>query len=300
MLFVVYINDLPNICASEVKLFADDTKLYTHSDIPGATTALQADLDKLQQWSQDWLLLFHPQKCSVMKLGSKKSEVEYTMQDATQGTTVLEEHEHEKDLGVHVNNKLCFKEHVAKSTAKANKIVGIIRRTFDYLSNDLFAQLYKSLVRPILEYGHSVWQPHHKTHCSEVEDVQRRATKLLAPLRDKPYPERLVILGLPTLEHRRNRGDMIDLYKYMYGIYDSDQPKFEITKDRATRGNSLRIIKKHCRLDVRSGTFSQRVVNTWNDLPEFVVRAPSMKSFKGRLDAHWKNLASVYTPTCQS
>ncbi|KAL8614437.1 hypothetical protein ACOMHN_007773 [Nucella lapillus] len=300
MLFVVYINDLPNICVSEVKLFADDTKLYTRSDIPGATTALQADLDKLQQWSQDWLLRFHPQKCSVMKLGSKKSEVEYTMQDATQGTTVLEEHEHEKDLGVHVDNKLCFKEHVAKSTAKANKIVGIIRRTFDYLSNDLFAQLYKSLVRPILEYGHSVWQPHHKTLCSEVEDVQRRATKLLAPLRDKPYPERLMILGLPTLEHRRNRGDMIDLYKYMYGIYDSDRPKFEITKNRATRGNSLRIIKKHCRLDVRSGTFSQRVVNTWNDLPEFVVRAPSMNSFKGRLDAHWKNLASVHTPTCQS
>ncbi|KAL8594440.1 hypothetical protein ACOMHN_018148 [Nucella lapillus] len=300
MLFVVYINDLPNICVSEVKLFADDTKLYTRSDIPGATTALQADLDKLQQWSQDWLLRFHPQKCSVMKLGSKKSEVEYTMLDATQGTTVLEEHEHEKDLGVHVDNKLCFKEHVAKSTAKANKIVGIIRRTFDYLSNDLFAQLYKSLVRPILEYGHSVWQPHHKTLCSEVEDVQRRATKLLAPLRDKPYPERLMILGLPTLEHRRNRGDMIDLYKYMYGIYDSDRPKFEITKNRATRGNSLRIIKKHCRLDVRSGTFSQRVVNTWNDLPEFVVRAPSMNSFKGRLDAHWKNLASVHTPTCQS
>ncbi|XP_076462066.1 uncharacterized protein LOC143294576 [Babylonia areolata] len=168
------------------------------------------------------------------------------MQDGIQGTIVLEEHEHEKDLGVHVDNKLCFKEHVAKSTAKANRVVGIIRRTFDFLSNDLFVQLYKSLVRPILEYGHSVWQPHHKTLCSEVEDVQRRATKLLVSPRDKPYPERLAILGLPTLEHRRNRGDMIDLYKYIHEIYDSDRPKFEIISDRATRGNSLRINKQHC------------------------------------------------------
>eukprot|EP00745_Piridium_sociabile_P038620 TRINITY_DN7074_c0_g1_i4.p1 TRINITY_DN7074_c0_g1~~TRINITY_DN7074_c0_g1_i4.p1 ORF type:complete len:223 (+),score=50.00 TRINITY_DN7074_c0_g1_i4:280-948(+) len=222
------------------------------------------------------------------------------MQDGTQGTIMLEEHEQEKDLGVIVDNKLGFKEHVAKSTAKANKVVGIIRRTFDFLSNDLFVQLYKSLVRPILEYGHSVWQPHHKTLCSEVEDVQRRATKLLATLRDKPYPERLAILRLPTLEHRRNRGDMIDLYKYIHGIYESDRPKFEIISDRTTRGNSLRINKKRCRLEVRCGTFSQRVVNKWNDLPESVVRAPSMNSFKSRLDAHWKDLESVYNPICQS
>ena len=67
------------------------------------------------------------------------------------------------------------------------------------------------------------------------------------------------------------RGDMIDLYKFIHGIYNSDRPKFEITKDRATRGNSLRIIKKHCRLDVHSGTFSQRVVNMWNDLPKTVA-----------------------------
>ena len=81
------------------------------------------------------------------------------MQDTTQGATVshvLEEHEHEKNLGVHVDNKLCFKEHVAKNTAKANEILCIIRRTFDYLSNEVYVQLFKILVRPILEYGHSV------------------------------------------------------------------------------------------------------------------------------------------------
>ncbi|KAK3795982.1 hypothetical protein RRG08_042974 [Elysia crispata] len=109
---------------------------------------------------------------------------------------VLEEHVVEKDLGVYVDNALSFKEHVIRSTAKANKVVGIIRRTFDFLTDDLLVRLYKSLVRPLLEYGHSVWQPQHKTLCSDVEDVQRRATKLLASIRDKPYPERLATLRL--------------------------------------------------------------------------------------------------------
>ena len=199
MLFVMYINDLPDVCTSNVKLFADDTKLFTRSDDEAATTAMQEDLNRLKQWSNDWLLRFHPQKCSVLKLGSKKSGTKYTMKEKGNGEEheiVLEEHVVEKDLGVYVDNALSFKEHVIRSTAKANKVVGIIRRTFDFLTDDLLVRLYKSLVRPLLEYGHSVWQPQHKTLCSDVEDVQRRATKLLASIRDKPYPERLATLRL--------------------------------------------------------------------------------------------------------
>ena len=87
--------------------------------------------------------------------------------------------------------QLNFKQHVTHCTSKANRIVGIIRRSFNHLTNKMFVQLFKALVRPILEYGHSVWQPHQKTLCSDLEDVQRRATKMLAHLKDKPYPERL-------------------------------------------------------------------------------------------------------------
>ncbi|XP_076443974.1 uncharacterized protein LOC143282259 [Babylonia areolata] len=210
----------------------------------------------------------------------------------------LEEHEVEKDLGVFVDSKLTFKEHVAKTTAKANTVVGIIRRTFDFLDDNLFMNLYKSLVRPILEYGHSVYQPYHKTLCSDIEDVQRRATKQLPTVRDLPYPERLRHLRLPSLEHRRNRGDMIDTYKYMHGLYDVDRPRLEPATSHNTWGHSLRIKKKHCRLNVHSSSFSQRVVNSWNNLPDSVVTAPTLNCFKSRLDAHWQQLPSVYEPSC--
>ncbi|KAA0198864.1 hypothetical protein HAZT_HAZT001690 [Hyalella azteca] len=77
----------------------------------------------------------------------------------------------------------------------------------------------------LLEYAHSVWQLQHKTLCADLEDVQRRATKLIASLKDKPYQERLVAFSLPSLEHCRLRGDMIDVFKYVHGAYDADRPK---------------------------------------------------------------------------
>jgi hypothetical protein len=90
-----------------------------------------------------------------------------------------------------VDSGLVFKGHVAYCTAKANKVVGIICRSFDHLTEHTFVKLYKSLVCPLLEYRNCVWQPHHKTLSSDIEDVQRWATKLLGLLTDKPYPERL-------------------------------------------------------------------------------------------------------------
>ncbi|KAK3748516.1 hypothetical protein RRG08_008677 [Elysia crispata] len=183
------------------------------------------------------------------------------------------------------------------TTTKANRILGVIRRSFDHLTDHTFVQLYKALVRPILEYGHSVWQPVLETLQQDIEDVQRRATKLIGHLKDKPYPERLSILKLPSLEHRRRRGDMIDLFKYVTGIYDASRPIFELAPNSNTRGHSKKLIKKRSRLAVRSNFFSERVVSGWS-LPESVVSAPSVNAFKNRLDAHWTTHPAIYNPEC--
>jgi hypothetical protein len=92
LLFVVFINDLPDSESSSVKMIADDTKVYQRSDITGATTEIQNDIDKLQRWSDDWFLRFHPQKCSVLKLGAKKSDANYYMKskDANDDDCILQ------------------------------------------------------------------------------------------------------------------------------------------------------------------------------------------------------------------
>ncbi|KAK3757934.1 hypothetical protein RRG08_058248 [Elysia crispata] len=151
------------------------------------------------------------------------SDETYFMADknSTSGKHPLKTSKAEKDLGVVVDSQLNFKDHISQATTKANRILGVIRRSFDHLTDHTFVQLYKALVRPILEYGHSVWQPVLETLQQDIVDVQSRATKLIGHLKDKPYPERLSILKLPSLEHRRHRGDMIDLFKYVTGIYDA-------------------------------------------------------------------------------
>ena len=303
LLFVVFINDLPANVSSPVKMFADDTKIYIRSDIPGAPCDLQNDINILQKWTEDWLLRFHPQKCSVLKLGAKKTEARYFMKSKDANgmdcTIQLQESESEKDLGITIDNKLSFKQHVHQCTAKANRTVGIIRRSFTNLSDKIFVSLYTSLVRPSLEYGQSVWNPQLKQLCRELEDVQRRATKLLPSLKDKPYPERLKCLGLPSLEHRRCRGDMIEVYKYLHGMYCIRRPCFEHPPaNLGLRGTTLKLQKNRFRLNIRGHFFSNRVISTWNSLPQSVVDAPSVNAFKNRLDTHWLFLPALYDPTC--
>ena len=107
--------------------------------------------------------------------------------DGNRLTTVLKSTKSEKDLGVVIDEKLTFQQHVEQCTTKANRTVGIIRRFFQHLSEQTFTLLFKSLVRPILEYGNVVWQPMAKGLCSQIEDVQRRATKLLGHIKNL-YP----------------------------------------------------------------------------------------------------------------
>ena len=219
------------------------------------------------------------------------------VKNSTSGIHPLKTSKAEKDLGVVVDSQLNFKDHISQAVTKANRILGVIRRSFDHLTDYTFVQLYnKALVRPILEYGHSVWQPVLETLQQDIEDVQRRATKLIGHLKDKPYPERLSILKLLSLEHRRGRGDMIDLFKYVTGIYDASRPIFELAPNSNTRGHSKKLIKKRSRLAVRSNFFSERVVSGWNSLPESVVSAPSVNAFKNRLDAHWATHPAIYNP----
>ena len=131
-----------------MKLFADDTKLYTRSGTVDLTNSSQTDLNKLQEWSIIKQLEFHQQKCNVLKLGTTKSEAQYYMQKTPEDVTKLCDRKKEKDLGVTVDDHLSFKEHIASAVAKANRVLGVIRRSFQQLDRDTIVTLYKSMVGP--------------------------------------------------------------------------------------------------------------------------------------------------------
>ena len=113
----------------------------------------------------------------------------------------------------------------------------------------------------------------------------------------RPMYRRLRTLGLPSLEHRRLRGDMIEVHKYLHGHYYVHRPAFKPSLNDNLRGNSQKL---KFRLDVRGNFFSNRVVDQWNGLPNSVVLAPSINAFKSRLDKHWSDMPSLCDPLCQS
>ena len=236
-----------------------------------------------------------PQKCHHLHVGNNMEDTAYTMETTT-GTISIEKVKSEKDLGVIFDSKLTFTEHISTKVSKANQIVGLIFRTFTFMVREMFLNLFKSLVRPHLEYAATIWAPVYKKDAIQIENVQRRATRLVSDLKNLSYTERLKTLGLPYLENRRDRADMIQVYKILNGIDKVGKDFLFTMSDNPTRGHPLKIFKKRYRLKVRGHCFSNRVVDGWNNLPSEVVTAPSLNSFKPRLNQCWKGHPYKFEP----
>ena len=192
----------------------------------------------------------------------------------------------EKDLGVKIDERLSFQNEIDLRVKKANRIMGLIRRTFVHLSATTFTKLFKALVRPHLEYAAPVWSPHLQGNLKKLESVQRRATKQVPGLHHESYKERLRILKLPSLEHRRVRGDLIETYKIIQGTYNINSQDFFSLNTSTTRGHSKKLNKPRVNTSLRLHSFSFRTIKRWNNLPDTVIQAPSLNSFKSRLDRH--------------
>ena len=178
----------------------------------------------------------------------------------------------------------------------------MLRRTFVYLDKNVFKQLFVTIVRPHLEYGAPIWNPCTRKMINHIESVQRRATKLIPGMFDLKYRERLESMKLPTLQYRRYRGDMIEVYKLSHNFYDENSSKnllnFQaMNKNRYNiRGHPFKINKLKFKTDIRKNYFKCRVAEQWNNLPNYIATAPSRNSFKNQLDRLWERDGIMYDP----
>ena len=288
LLFILYVSNVPDLIESNLKMFADDTKIYSVIKSFHDSLKLQHDINKLMQWSSVWLLRFNAAKCKVMQIGNSLP-ASYTMYNGTTNvSTDLELVNEEKDLGVWCTSDLKPSLHCQKAAVKATQVLGLIRRSFRIDSTDMFIFLYKMYVRPHLEYCVQSWSPYLARDIDTLEKVQRRATKHLRGLAHLTYESRLEILDLYSLYCRRQRGDMIETYKILKRHYDLDPSTFFTLNTATTRGHSLKLFKERSRLLVRQNFFTNRIVNLWNSLPDFIISAPTVATFKLRLDNFWK------------
>ena len=161
---------------------------------------------------------------------------------------------------------------------RANKLVGWIRRTFYFMDKELFLMVYKCLIRSVLDYGSPVWNPSTKKYRQLLENVQRRAMKLVPELKMLSYQGRLRKF-LPTLYYRRNRYDLIQLFKIIAHIEYTDAANFGLEfNDNNTKGHIAH------NKSFRQQSFPVRCIDDWNRLPDCVVEIDTVLSFKTQLD----------------
>lgn len=283
-LFLIYINDLPEITVNPLKIFADDSKLLGRSSHPEHRDSLQKDITAISEWAERWQIRLNYEKCSCLHFGKHLNGNKYTIIENSEPHEIKNSNT-EKDLGVKIDQDLKFKDHIHDITSRANRMIGLIRRTFDFVSPKNFVNLYKAVVRPILEYNQVVWSPHLEYLINEIENVQRRATKMLPGFGNLAYEERLKRLDLPSLAHRRLRGDMIETFKLVRGFYDC---KLNLPINHGnTRGHSYKLSYCYSRLDSRKYFFLNRVISNWNKLPNDIVNANNVNEFKNKIDKFW-------------
>ena len=154
---------------SEIRIFADDCVCYREIKDIEDTLKLQKDIDRLGIWARNWGMRFQPVKCNMMQLTKKHNKIQasYTLEG-----TVLENVESIKYLGVTITSDLKWNSHSRNVCSKANRTLGFLRRNLFSCPQDMKEAAYKSMVRPILEYGSTVWDPHCNGLNDELENVQ--------------------------------------------------------------------------------------------------------------------------------
>lgn len=293
-LFLIFINDIDCVVdalASKLSKFADDTKLFRCVNNSADRDGLQRDINALFQWSEDWQMLFNKDKCKVIHFGRTNELYSYTMGGYAPAGSVLERSVEEKDLGVLIHESLKPATQCAKVVKKANQVLGQMARAFTYRDKFTWIRLYKQYVRPHLEYAVQAWCPWTDGDIESIESVQKRAIKMVSGLNSTSYEDRLAEVGLTTLAQRRQRGDMIEVWKLMHDHNDIDKANlFTMAADaaqRSTRQSSspFSIKPPQWNTDIRKNFFSNRVVKPWNNLPFSLQNCDTIDSFKSNYDS---------------
>ena len=283
VLFLAYINDLPQDVVSQVRLFADDTAIYLTIESQHDSDCLQHDLDLLQTWESKWDMEFNSSKCQVIRVTTSRTpfNTEYILHGQ-----VLEVVTSARYLGVDISSNLSWNTHVNRVTANANRSLGFIKRNVKTKSSKVREMAYQTLVRPQMEYASTIWDPHTKRNTYKVEMVQRRAARwTMNDYARTSVSSLLHELDSQTFEERRSVARLCLFYKVVNGLVavplpDYIQPR---THRISKYCHSMTFRQIHTGKDSYKYSFFPLTVVKWNTLPETAVTSPSLDSFKAEI-----------------
>ena len=284
ILFLIYINDFPEYLQhSKLRLFADDSIIYREISSQEDCNKLQSDLNAAAQWESDWLMAFHPDKCTKLTISHKKHTFNhnYILHNHT-----LESVSSAKYLGVTLQSNLKWNLHYDNIISNANKSLGFLKRNLRVSNTDIKSRAYQTLVRPKLEYSCSVWDPYTSEHTQKLEMVQRRAARYAMNNyhNTSSVTDMIDTLQWPTLAERRLKTRLCIFYKIVHCLIAVPATHILIPTDTRTRHSHSQTYRHiQTAKDTYKWSFFPHTIVTWNSLPQQIVQSSSIDIFREQL-----------------
>nr|CAD2154539.1 unnamed protein product [Meloidogyne enterolobii] len=267
LLFLIYINDLPSHIPKniKVKLYADDFKLYSEIKTEEDCVELQEAINNAYKWAKNNKLEFSTSKVKVLKIYNK---IKFNYEISGEK---IEEVNNIRDLGIYIDNKLKFDQHITKITRSSfirlNNILGILPKT---LPIETYVKAFKTYVRPIMEYSTENFSPKLEYLNKQLEKPQKSFTRRILRYKYKyqkiGYTERLKRCNLPPTNIRRIRTDLMTTFKIVKGFYKiKPEQIFSKPNRNNPRLHRYQLFKKQAK---NNHFFSHRVIDKWNKLPK--------------------------------
>ena len=291
LFFLIYINDLTDNLKCDVKLFADDTSLFTVVENESISAQnMNSDLEKISLWAWQWKMQFNADKTEELLFSVKRQRpLHPPLRLENEEITSKTEHKH---LGMILDSKLSFKSHVNEAILKAKRGIGLIRHLSQYVSRDVLDQMYKLYVRPHLDYGDIVYHK-YDPDLSSVITKRLEQTQYAASLavtgawrgtsRQKLYDE----LGWESLYERRWYRRLCHFFKlkvtqYPVYLFSLIPPQRQISYDLR---NPQAYAQNRARTDRFSNSYFYNTLHEWNKLPTEICSSKSLAEFKRKLIA---------------
>ena len=285
LLFLIYINDLSNGINSDVKLFADDTSIFSTVYAPNTTAdSLNKDLQKISEWAYKWKMSFNPdptKQAQEVIFSRKLNKPHHPLLKFN--NLPVQNASSQKHLGLVLDEKLNFESHLKEKCAKFNKGIGVIKKLQNTLPRQALLSIYKSFIRPHLDYGDIIYdQPNNESFCQKLESYQYNAAlAITGAIRGTSQTKIYNELGLESLRFRRYFRRLCTFFK----IKQTGLPSYLFNLIPQTNHNYNtrqydNVESFYCRTDVFKNSFFPSVIDEWNRLKTEIRNVESFSKFR--------------------
>ena len=296
LLFLVLISDIDHETVSAfISSFADDTRAVKGVSNEDDVKSLQTDLQAIYRWSQNNNMEFNSPKFECLRYGNDNDVKKNTCYKTPTGESIKEV-EHAKDLGIVMSNNGTFKQHIGNIANTANQLCGWVLRTFRTRQRLPMLMLWKTLIRPKIEYCCQLWCPTKTGDKQLLEQVQRSFIRKISGLQHLSYWQQLKELKMYSLERRRERYIILYIWRIMEGqvpnVSHSDNAGIRfIWHPRRGRNCLVPLVNsrgsRHFQT-VRYNSFGVKGPRLFNTLPKDVrnLTGCSVETFKRSVDKY--------------